>query len=319
MRFLLFAVAIAAASTAPVHALAHGFAGKRFFPATISIDDPFVADELSLPTVSTVKEPASGDSPATREIEASGEFSKRITPEFGISIGSEFRRRIPDEGRAESGFGNVELMPKYRILVDEAGEGVLSAGLGIELGGTGSARVEADPFTTFEPTLFGGKGFGNLPDSVALLRPFAVTGFVGLAIPNRAATSTTHVNEDGDAVIESERHPHVLRYGMTLQYSIPYLQSFVRDVGLGAPFNCMIPIVEAVLETPLDRGAAGRTTATINPGVIWSGGSVQVGVEAIVPVNDRSGVGVGVIGQLHFYLDDIFPDTLGRPIFGGGQ
>jgi hypothetical protein len=32
--------------------LAHGFAGSRFFPATIVIDDPFVADELSLPTVS---------------------------------------------------------------------------------------------------------------------------------------------------------------------------------------------------------------------------------------------------------------------------
>ncbi len=26
-------------------------------------------------------------------------------------------------------------------------------------------------------------------------------------------------------------------------------------------------------------------------------------------------VRVGIIGQLHFYLDDIFPNTLGRPIF----
>jgi hypothetical protein len=34
---------------------AHGFAGSRFFPATITIDDPFVADELSLPTVSNQK------------------------------------------------------------------------------------------------------------------------------------------------------------------------------------------------------------------------------------------------------------------------
>ncbi len=31
-------------------ALAHGFAGDRFFPATILTDDPFVADEMSLPT-----------------------------------------------------------------------------------------------------------------------------------------------------------------------------------------------------------------------------------------------------------------------------
>ena len=32
-------------------AFAHGFAGDRFFPATILTDDPFVADEMSLPTV----------------------------------------------------------------------------------------------------------------------------------------------------------------------------------------------------------------------------------------------------------------------------
>jgi len=38
-------------------ASAHGFAGARFFPATFSTDDPFVNDELSLPTVSTIETP----------------------------------------------------------------------------------------------------------------------------------------------------------------------------------------------------------------------------------------------------------------------
>jgi hypothetical protein len=37
-------------------AVAHGFAGERFFPATILTDDPFVADEISLPQV-TVNPP----------------------------------------------------------------------------------------------------------------------------------------------------------------------------------------------------------------------------------------------------------------------
>lgn len=32
-------------------AFAHCFVGARFFPATLAIDDPCVADELSLPTV----------------------------------------------------------------------------------------------------------------------------------------------------------------------------------------------------------------------------------------------------------------------------
>ena len=308
------AAALAAALAAHSSAWAHGFAGKRFFPATISLDDPFVADELSLPTISTTKEGASGDEPAAREIEFEGEFSKRVTPHFGISVESGFVRRIPEMGTIENGFGNVEVTPKYQFLLDPEGEAVMSAGVGVEIGGTGGRNVEADSFDTFTPQVFFGKGMGNLPESMELLRPFAVTGFLGLSIPDRASTET--VNDEGE--IEAERHPHTLRYGIALQYSIPYLQSAVRNVGLGAPFDRMIPIVEAVLETPLDRGASGATSGTINPGILWAGQSVQFGVEAIVPVNGRSGEGIGVVGQLHFYLDDIFPETLGRPIFTGG-
>jgi hypothetical protein len=33
---------------APMAAWPHGFAGKRFFPATIGTDDPFVNDEAGL-------------------------------------------------------------------------------------------------------------------------------------------------------------------------------------------------------------------------------------------------------------------------------
>jgi hypothetical protein len=43
---------------------------------------------------------------------------------------------------------------------------------------------------------------------------------------------------------------------------------------------------------------------------------VQFGIEAIIPATAASGKNVGVIAQVHFYLDDIFPDTIGRPLFG---
>ena len=45
----LFAAGVLIALTA-TGAQAHGLIGKRFFPATLAIDDPFVADELSPPT-----------------------------------------------------------------------------------------------------------------------------------------------------------------------------------------------------------------------------------------------------------------------------
>ena len=57
----------------------------------------------------------------------------------------------------------------------------------------------------------------------------------------------------------------------------------------------------------------------MNPGVIWSGRYCQCGVEASVPVNARSGSRVGVLAQVHFYLDDLFPTVFGRPLFGGAK
>jgi len=165
------------------------------------------------------------------------------------------------------------------------------------VGGTGAKRVGAESFSTVTPALFFGKGLGDLPENLSGLRPFAVTGSIGVAMPSSSAA------------------PNVLATGFTLQYSIPYLQSAVKDVGLRAPFNRMIPIIEITMEKPIDRGG-GPTTGTVNPGVLWAGRSMQLGLEAIVPMNSRSGSGVGFIAQLHFYLDDLFPQSLGRPIYG---
>ena len=37
----------------------------------------------------------------------------------------------------------------------------------------------------------------------------------------------------------------------------------------------------------------------------------------MIPVNRASGTGVGFLGQLHLYLDDMFPQTIGQPLLGG--
>ncbi len=296
-------------------AAAHGLAGKRFFPATLLVDDPFVADELSLPTVSHIKTPASGDEPATLETEVSAELSKRITPNLGLSVEGNWRHLDPDGGSSTSGFGNMELGLKYQFFKSDGHETILSLGLGWEVGGTGRKAVDADSFSTFAPALFFGKGFGDLPDSLAFLKPFAITGVVGAEIPTRSKTKTVTISEEGEAEVEIERNPNVLTWGFAIEYSLPYLQSFVKDVGLPVPFNRMIPVVEIALETPVDRGQAGKTTGTVNPGVIWAGKFFQVGLEAVIPINSRTGKNVGILGQLHFYLDDLFPGSLGRPLF----
>jgi len=308
---VLQVVALAAAQLLAAGAFAHGVVGKRFFPATLTIDDPFVADELSLPTYQQRKMPASGDEPATMEKEFSFDYTKRITPDFGIGVGGTYLSLSPDGGTNVKGWDNFALSAKYQFYQNAEQEAIVSAGLDWDIGHSGSARVGAEPFSTVTPAIFFGKGFGDLPASAAFLRPFALTGQLGVSIPSR--TSTTSVNDEGETV--TERNPNNLVWGFSLQYSVPYLQSFVKDIGWGEPFNRMIPIVEFNFSTALNRGASG-TTGTINPGILWAGQAIQIGIEAVIPVNSRSGSKTGIIAQLHFYLDDIFPKSIGKPLFG---
>ena len=167
--------------------------------------------------------------------------------------------------------------------------------------GLAAIAAGAPAFTTISPTFDFGKGFGDLPNSVSWLRPFALTGNISLNFPTEAETNGTP-------------NPNSLFYGFAVEYSIPYLQSQVRDLGLGPPFNRLIPLVEFALTSPFNRGQSGTTTGTVQPGVIWAGQYFQVGAEMIIPTNSLSGHGIGGVVQLHFYLDDLFPNSIGRPI-----
>src|SRR6266699_581347 len=136
---------------------------------------------------------------------------------------------------------------------------------------------------------FSGKGFGDLPNEMKFLKPFAITGQLGVAIPTSASTHSVTVDvQSGERDIEVERHPDVLEWGFALEYSMIYLQSQVQDLNLHAPLDRLIPLVEFALETPLNRGEEGQTTGTINPGVVWAGKYFQVGVEAVIPINERT-------------------------------
>jgi hypothetical protein len=303
----------------PSESLAHEIVGNRFFPATLGIDDPGTNDELALPTVSAFK---TGDDPSARQRDVSTEFSKRITDAFAVSFGPTYSHISPPggpTGMGANGFQNLDTTFKYRVIKDPEHEFIVSVGLGVEWGGTGAARVGADPFNTYSPTVFFGKGLGDLPDTLSWIRPVAITGQVGYAIPGRNSTTTFGIDPDtGDPTVDTEFHPRVLNWGGTFQYSMPYLKSAVIDLGLPDFINRLIPLVEATLQTPVSNTLTSGTvtTGTINPGFIWVGNTFQIGVEALIPINRQSGTNVGVIGQLHFYLDDIDPRGIGKPIFG---
>jgi hypothetical protein len=299
--------------------IAHEIVGNRFFPATIGIDDPGVNDELSLPTVDSFN---TGDNPPVRQRDVSAEFSKRITEDFAISFGTTYTFLGPIDPTAAgaNGFQNLDTTFKYRVFRNPEHEFVMSVGVSIEWGGTGAANVGAEPFNHYIPNIYFGKGLGDLPDTLSWIRPVAITGQVGYSIPGRNSTTTFSVDPDsGNVTADTEFHPRVLNWGATIQYSMPYLKSAVVDLGLPEFINHLIPLVEATLQTPMANTITSGTltTGTINPGVIWVGNTFQIAVEALIPINRQSGSNVGVIAQLHLYLDDIDPRGIGKPIFGG--
>jgi hypothetical protein len=317
LRVSLFGFGVA---LVPLHqGAAHIIVGNRFFPATLTVDDPGVNDEFSLPTVDSFN---TGDIPPVRQRDISTEFSKRITEYFAISFGATYTFLGPVDPTAAgaNGFQNLETTFKYQAFTNPEHEFVMSLGLSVEWGGTGSSTVGAEAFNTYRPTLFFGKGLGDLPDTLSWLRPVAITGQVGYAIPERNFTTTFGVDPDtGAPTADTKFHPRVLNWGGSIQYSMPYLKSSVEDVGLPDFINHLIPLVEASLQTPVANTLTSGTltTGTINPGVIWVGNTFQVGVEALIPINRQSGSNVGVIAQLHLYLDDIDPRGIGKPLFGG--
>jgi len=303
---LSFALASFMALASTTDVFAHCFVGARFLPATLAIDDPCVADEMSLPTVTWSKTP---DMPPATEWDVSGEISKRITENFGVSIGETWTQIRQPDGTVTAGFQDLETTFQYQLLKDPSHELALLAGVIVDWGNTGATNSGlGTSYSLVTPTFYFGKGLGDLPDTLSWVRPFAVTGQVGYQIPTSSFDFT-----------QSVFIPQQLVYGASLQYSLPYLKSEVIDLQLPDFFNHLIPIVEANLTTPVANnfGNPYTTTGFVNPGVIWVGSYFQVGLEAVIPINRESGSGVGVLGQLHLYLDDMFPTTVGQPLFGG--
>ena len=321
-----FIVATAAACTAvmlPAHdAGAHAIAGARVFPVTLTIDDPGVA-AASLPTFSFQRQPGDPDLGSGYQYNISGEFDKRITENLGVGINGGYTIQTTQYGKTQTGFQNINLTVKYQTWVNEPHEAIVSLGVIRELARTGTAHVGADQYGATTPTVYFGKGFGDVP--LAVLRPFAVTGTFGYTVADKKLKAFEAVPDLGNQVggvtgLPSQQFNTGLSNrwvgGLSLQYSLPYLSSQVRDPGWPEFFKRLVPLVEVAWSSPASSPSNLGTQLVYAPGVIYMGDSYQVGIEALVPGNRASGKYVGFITQLHLFFDDLFPNSLGKPLFG---
>jgi hypothetical protein len=279
-------------------AFAHAVCGDRIFPATLGIDDPGVGDELALPTLTYLPQNAGG----SQEFDATFSWTKTVFPGFGLSVQDGPTWQRP----GGYGWDSLDTEAKYNILCIPDFEFMASVGTTVIWGNTG-AGTQIQPFNVYQPVLDAGLGFGGLPKSLNILRPLAVTAELSESVPGQSWTNASP-------------NPTTLNWGFTVQYSLPYYNSHVAEIDNDF-FKRLIPVTEFTFSKPISNDApgAGQTTGAIQPGAIYMADTWQFALEAIVPINSASGHGVGVVGELHFFLDDIFPDTLGKPIFTWGQ
>jgi hypothetical protein len=303
-----FIVALAVPPLAQT-AHAHGIAGNRFFPGTLTFDDPAVADEAIVPNFSYWNHSDGGGEVTDNRINYS--FTRLLTPKVGVFVDNSWLAR--NWGVTQRfGFDTTNVGIKWEVYRDDPHEALLSAGVAWGIGNSGALGVDAKAPDAIKPGLFFGKGFGDSPDSLSWLRPFGITGAVVLEHP----TGSVSTNLGFDPVTGQlgpmlTRSVDILHWGFAVEFSTLYLTSrFTGGPPKEEPLNQLVPLVEFAV----DSAPGSKSIATMNPGFSYVAVTWQIAVEAIVPLNNASGRGIGGRTQLLLFLEDLAPSLFGKPL-----
>jgi hypothetical protein len=212
---------------------AHGIAGNRFFPGTLSFDDPAVADEAIVPNFASPKHPGEGSDLVGDRY--SWSFFRLLTDKLGVGIDGGWLHR--DWGVASrSGFDTTNLTIKGEVYRNDLHETLVSAGLSWGIGHSGAQGIGANAPDLIIPGIFFGKGFGDLPDNLAWLRPFGITGAVTLEHPMTGAAVNFGVDDQtGQLSPMVTRKVDTLHWGFAVEFSTLVLARAQRPVRQSRP------------------------------------------------------------------------------------
>jgi hypothetical protein len=295
---------------------AHGIVGNRYFPGTLTFDDPAVADELILPNFSYSRHPVA-ENDNVDDSTAAASFARLLTPDLAVGVDSSWTQWKRQALQRQDGFDTTSISLKGRFYENDPHEALISASLGWGVPDSGSTAVGAGAPGSIQPAILFGKGFGDVPDRFAWLRPFGIAGGVSALFPSRRYTDAVVLNPaTGRLETVSATNPDLLHWGFALEYSMLYLTDrFDGGPPKEEPLNQMVPLVEFAFDSQFGDGLGHKTAGTVNPGLSYVAVSYQVAAEAIVPMNHEAGSGVGVRVQLLLFLDDLVPSIFDKPLF----
>ena len=196
---------------------AHGIAGNRFFPGTLSFDDPAVADEAIVPNFASFKSPVDGGNVVDNRFDWS--FFRLLTPTLGFDVDGAWVHR--NWGNAlRSGSDVTSLGLKGLVYRNDLHEMLVAARLGWGIGHSGAQGISANAPNLLQPGIFFGKGFGDLPDGLAWLRPFGITGAVTLDHPMSGSSINLGIDpQAGQLTSTLTRNVDTLHWGFALEFS----------------------------------------------------------------------------------------------------
>ncbi len=306
---LALAVLISWASSAQ----AHGIAGNRYFPATLTFDDPAVEDELTLPLNSRFEHPTDEGGEA-KDDSYTAAFLKLVAPTLAVGGDTTWTDRKRSGFSTREGFTSTHVLVKSLLYENDPHETLIAGSLIAGIGGLGSKGVGGGGPFSIQPSVTFGKGFGDLPDQLRWLRPFAIAGAISPEFPINGRTRSLIFDPAKDQSQYGYVHNYdVLHWAFAIEFSTFYLTSrYDGGPPKEEPLHQLVPLIEFPVDTTFSGGKA-TSAATMNPGFAYVGEVYQVAAEAIVPLNSQGGRGVGMTMSLEFFLDDLMPSVFGEP------
>jgi hypothetical protein len=159
------------------------------------------------------------DTAATHEIDIPTTYSRLVTRDLSVFFTETFRILEDSNRGTRSGFDNLVIGAQYQLYTNPEHQFVFTVGGTAAIGGTGAPGI-ASSFSTLTPTVYIGKGFGDLPESVAWLRPLTISATAAVAMPTDPVSLTTTALPSGATTLTETINPKILQLGFALEYSL---------------------------------------------------------------------------------------------------
>jgi hypothetical protein len=200
---------------------------------------------------------------------------------------------MAESRRTHSGFGSMGIGLKRELYRNAGHEALLSVAAAIEAP-TGSEEAGAEDHAAAEFLALGAKGFGDLPERLGWLRPFAIQADTRLETP-----------------LGTGRPENELSANAALQYHLKVLR---EHVNFPEVLENLVLVTEFSVRTRLNGPSRAETDSFVIPGLVYKTRRFQVGVAVRTPLDGDSDEPFAVLPTVAIFYDEIIP-ALGRNPF----